>query len=925
MQTAEIRRRFLAYFTERGHTEVPSASLISPDPTLLFTVAGMVPFIPYFTGEQAAPYPRATSVQKCVRTLDIDEVGRTTRHGTFFQMNGNFSFGDYFKRGAIEHAWTLLTSTVASGGYGFAERDLWVTVYREDDEAAALWREVAGLPEARIQRLGREDNYWHTGVPGPAGPDSEIFFDRGPAYGPDGGPAADAAGDRYLEVWNLVFMQELRGEGSGYEFPVLGELPRKNVDTGMGLERMGFLLQGVDNMYEIDEVRPVMDRAAALAGAHYGEDPEADVRLRVVGDHVRASLMLVGDGVTPANEGRGYVLRRLLRRAVRSMRLLGVDAPVLDELLAVSRDAMAPSYPELATDFARIARAVAAEEESFRRTLTAGTTILDTAVAGAKQEEQAGRRGDNGTGAARLSGEKAFALHDTYGFPIDLTLEMAAEQGVAVDEERFRALMDAQRQRAQADSRDKRAGRADTAVYRAVIDALGRPAGVNPTEFTGYHATAGQGRVVALLRDGAQVPVALAGDEVEVILDATPFYAEGGGQLADRGTLTVSASSGTRAVVEIADVQRPLAGLFVHRGRVGVGEVAVGDEVEAVADAGRRLAISRAHTATHLVHQGLRDAMGPTVRQAGSENAPGRFRLDVTASSAPGEGVLADVEAHVNTFLADDVAVESEVMDLAAARATGAMALFGEKYGERVRVVSIGDWSKELCGGTHVARTGQLGLVSLLGESSVGSGVRRVEALVASEAHGRVARESALVSRLTSMLRVRPEELPDRVGALLEQLKAADKAAAAARTAQVLAGAAGLAAQAVDVGGTALVAVDAGDVASADDLRTLVLDVRGRLGQRAAVVAAAGVARQRPVVVVATTGAARAAGVRAGALVRAAAGALGGGGGGKDDLAQGGGTDAAAVPAALEAVRDAVAAATGASPDGPGAGSAGSR
>ena len=923
MESTEIRRRFLTYFEERGHTVVPSASLISPDPTLLFTIAGMVPFIPYFTGEQTAPYPRAASVQKCVRTVDIDEVGRTTRHGTFFQMNGNFSFGDYFKRGAIEHAWTLLTSAVADGGYGFSERDLWVTVYREDDEAAALWREIAGLAPERIQRLGREDNYWHTGVPGPAGPDSEIFFDRGPAHGPEGGPAADAAGDRYLEVWNLVFTQELRGEGQGYEFPIVGELPRKNVDTGMGLERMAFVLQGVDNMYETDQVRPVMDRAAALAGTAYGREKEADVRLRVVGDHVRASLMLVGDGVTPANEGRGYVLRRLLRRAVRSMRLLGVDAPVLDELLAVSRDAMSPSYPELAADFARIAPVVAGEEESFRRTLAAGTTILDTAVAGARREsEQPGRGGQR---SPSLSGDQAFALHDTYGFPIDLTLEMAAEQGVAVDEERFRALMAAQRQRAQADSRDKRAGRADTAVYRAVVDALARPAGVAATEFTGYHATAGQGRVVAVLRDGAQVPVALSGDEVEIILDATPFYAEGGGQLADRGTLTVSDPTGTRAVVEIADVQRPLAGLFVHRGRVAVGEVAVGDEVEAVADATRRLAISRAHTATHLVHQGLRDAMGPTVHQAGSENAPGRFRLDVTASSAPGEGVLADVEAHVNTFLADDVAVESEVMDLAAARASGAMALFGEKYGEKVRVVSIGDWSKELCGGTHVARTGQLGLVSLLGESSVGSGVRRVEALVGAEAHRRVARESALVGRLTSMLRVRPEELPDRVGALLEQLKAADRAAAAARTAQVLAGASGLAARAVDVGGTALVAVDAGEVASADDLRTLALDVRGRLGQRAAVVAVAGVARQRPVVVVATTEAARAGGVRAGALVRAAAGALGGGGGGKDDLAQGGGTDAAAVPAALEAVRDAVAAATGAPDTGPGAGSAGGR
>ncbi len=901
MRTAEIRRRFLTYFEERGHTVVPSASLISPDPTLLFTVAGMVPFIPYFTGEQTPPYARAASIQKCVRTLDIDEVGKTTRHGTFFQMNGNFSFGDYFKRGAIAHAWELLTSSEADGGYGFAERDLWVTVYREDDEAAALWREIAGLPEHRIQRLGREDNYWHTGVPGPAGPDSEIFFDRGAAYGPDGGPAADTAGDRYLEVWNLVFMQELRGEGQGYEFPVVGELPRKNVDTGMGLERMGFVLQGVDNMYEIDEVRPVLDRAAELAGTRYGKDPEDDVRLRVVGDHVRASLMLVGDGVTPSNEGRGYVLRRLLRRAVRSMRLLGVDAPTLGELLPVSRDLMAPGYPELATDFARIAPVVYGEEESFRRTLAAGTTILDTAVARV--------RTTSGDGSPRLSGDDAFALHDTYGFPIDLTLEMAAEQGVAVDETRFRALMAEQRDRAKADSRDKRAGRADTTTYRQIVDSLAPAAGQSATTFTGYGATAGQGRVVALLRDGVPVPVALAGDDLEVVLDATPFYAEGGGQLADHGTLSVAASGGTAGIVEVADVQRPLAGLFVHRGRVTAGEIAVGDTVEAVVDAARRRAISRAHTATHLVHQGVRDALGPTARQAGSENAPGRFRLDVTATAAPGAGVLADVETHVNTFLADDVPVESDVMDLEAARASGAMALFGEKYGDRVRVVSIGDWSKELCGGTHVARTGELGLVTLLGESSIGSGVRRVEALVGADAHAHVARESALVSQLTSMLRVRPDELTDRVGALLEQLRAADKEMAAARTAAVLSGAGALADGALDVGGTWLVAVGAGDVASGDDLRTLVLDVRNRLVPRpggAAVVAVAGVAKERPVVVVATTPAARERGLKAGALVKVAAAALGGGGGGKDDLAQGGGTDASAVPAALEAVRAAV-------------------
>ncbi|MCW2510358.1 MAG: alaS, partial [Modestobacter sp.] len=445
MQTAEIRRRFLDHFEKRGHTVVPSASLVSPDPSLLFTVAGMVPFIPYLTGREPAPFPRATSVQKCVRTLDIEEVGKTTRHGTFFQMNGNFSFGDYFKEGAIRYAWELITGRVEDGGLGFDPERIWATVYLDDDEAADAWHQIAGLPKERIQRLGKDSNYWDTGAPGPAGPCSEIFYDRGPAFGPDGGPAVDEAGDRFLEIWNLVFMQYERGPGEGKNYPILGDLPKKNIDTGMGLERVAFLLQGVDNMYEIDEVAPVLYRAAELAGIRYGADHEADVRLRVVADHVRSGLMLISDGVTPGNEGRGYILRRLLRRAVRSMKLLGVEEATLPELLPVSRDAMSASYPEVATDFARISGVAYAEEEAFRRTLTAGTALFDTAVSQVKA-----------AGKPTLSGEQAFSLHDTYGFPIDVTLEMAAEQGVTVDEEGFRALMKEQRERARADARAKR-------------------------------------------------------------------------------------------------------------------------------------------------------------------------------------------------------------------------------------------------------------------------------------------------------------------------------------------------------------------------------------------------------------------------------------------------------------------------------------
>src|SRR3954464_11839120 len=482
MQTAEIRRRFLEHFASRGHTVVPSASLISPDPSLLFTVAGMVPFIPYLTGREPAPYPRATSVQKCVRTLDIEEVGKTTRHGTFFQMNGNFSFGDYFKEGAITYAWELITGKLEDGGLGFDPEKIWVTVYLDDDEAAEAWERIAGLPPERIQRLGMEDNYWSTGAAGPAGPCSEIYVDRGPEYGPDGGPAVDRAGDRFLEIWNLVFMQYERGDGEGKDFPILGELPKKNIDTGMGLERVAFLLQGVDNLYEIDEVAPVLRRAAELAGVTYGKDHEADVRLRVVADHVRSGLMLIGDGITPGNEGRGYILRRLLRRAVRSMKLLGVDEATLPELLAASRDARSPSSPEPASGFARISAVAYAEEEAFRRTLTSGTTIFGSAVDEAKQ-----------AGTPALSGEQAFSLHDTYGFPIDVTLEMAAEQGVSVDEEGFRALMKEQRERARADARAKRTGAVDVLAYRRLLAEHG------VTDWRAYETLRTESRVLGVV------------------------------------------------------------------------------------------------------------------------------------------------------------------------------------------------------------------------------------------------------------------------------------------------------------------------------------------------------------------------------------------------------------------------------------------
>ncbi len=895
MKTAEIKRRWLEFFAERGHAVVPSFSLITDDPNLLFVPAGMVPFVPYFTGQATPPWKRATSVQKCVRTLDIEEVGKTTRHGTFFQMNGNFSFGDYFKAGAIEMAWDLVTRSQADGGFGLPERDLLVTVYQDDEESVGLWKSIAGLPDDKIHRLGKGSNFWSTGIPGPCGPCSEILIDRGPEHGPAGD--VEAAGDRYLEFWNLVFMQYERGEGEGKEdYPILGELPEKNIDTGMGLERVAFLLQGVDNLYEIDEVFPVIERASELAGVRYGADPRSDVGLRVVADHVRSALMLIGDGVTPSNEARGYVLRRILRRAVRSMRLLGVEDRVLPLLLPVSLAAMAPSYPELEAGFGRISSIAYGEEDSFRRTLVAGTTIFDSAVARAKSAHATSAH-DTSSGAPTLPGADAFKLHDTYGFPIEITLEMAQEAGLQVDHDGFRALMREQRNRAKADASAHRSGHTDVSAYRALLD------GGGPVTFTGYDEVVTETTVRGVLVDGAAVGSAGEGSEVEVVLNRTPFYAEGGGQLADHGVIRLADGG----VLQVHDVQTPMSGIVVHRARVASGEVTAGVSVVGEVDVERRRAISRAHTATHLVHKAFREALGETATQAGSENAPGRFRFDFASPTAVPASVLRDVEAQVNEVLAADLDVRAEIMTQDQARATGAMALFGEKYGEQVRVVSVGDWARELCGGTHARRSGQLGLVKILGEASIGAGVRRVEALVGVDAYQFLAREHLLVAQLTEALKVRPDELPDRIAAITARLREVERDLEKLRSAQVLAVAASLAAAPLDVFGVGVVAHRVPDGTAADDLRRLVLDVRGRLpADRPGVVAGVSVTGGRPVVVVAVNDTAREWGVRAGVLIRAAAQVLGGGGGGKDDVAQGGGTDASKADEALRRVEHVV-------------------
>ena len=878
MQTAEIQRRWLNFFEGHGHTVVPSASLVSDDPTLLFTVAGMVPFIPYLTGVIPAPYKRATSVQKCIRTLDIEEVGKTTRHGTFFQMNGNFSLGDYFKEGAIGYAWSLLTTPESDGGLGFDEKDLWVTVYEEDDEAIELWKKIAGIPENRIQRFGKTDNFWSTGQAGPAGPCSEIYFDRGPQYGPEGGPAVDDT--RYLEIWNLVFMQYLISNvTSKTEFTIDGELPQKNIDTGMGMERVAFIKQGVDNMYEIDQVRPVLDMASQISGRAYGANHEDDVRMRVIADHIRSSLMLMSDGVTPSNEGRGYILRRLLRRSVRSMRLLGVDAPTFTELFAASRDAMKGAYPDVEIHYDRISRTALGEEETFLRTLVSGTQILDLAVS----EQKAAK--------APLGGDTAFLLHDTYGFPIDLTMEMAEEAGVAVDRETFDSLMNAQRSRAKADAKTKRGNLADVSVYGEF-----RTAG--ETVFTGYDDFTTETTVIGIIKDGASVASANVGDTVELIVRETSLYAESGGQDADEGTIV-----GANFTAAVLDVQRPIKGLTAHTVTISDGTVGVDDAVTTLVDRAYRQQAAQAHSATHLVHAALRQTLGQDAHQAGSYNKAGYMRFDFAWNAGLSAATRTEIEDIANSAITDNLEVSTRVMSLDDAKAEGAMALFGEKYGDTVRVVDIGGpWSRELCAGTHVSRSSEIGLINLIGESSIGSSNRRVEALVGTTAFREFAAERALVSELTATLKTPKELLPQRIGELLEQLKSAERAMAKVASAALTERVPALVGQAKLVGKLNAVIANVGELDSIDGIRQLVTDVRDRLGAAASVVVLGAVVEGKAAVVVATNEAARTADAKAGSVAKIAAGILGGGGGGRDDMAQGGGPSVDKIDAALSAI-----------------------
>jgi len=868
MNSTAIRRRFTDFFVERNHRLVPSSPLIPNDPTLLLANAGMNQFKPYFLGEVEPDYRRATSVQKCTRTSDIENVGDRS-HCTFFEMLGNFSFGDYFKEGAVAYAWELVTE-----GFGLEPDRLWITVFLDDDEAVGHWRGI-GVPAERIQRLGMEDNYWSMGVAGPCGPCSEIHYDRGPGFGPGGGPASES--DRYLEIWNLVFMQNIRDE----DFNIVGELPEKNIDTGMGLERVAMVLQDADSMYETDLLSPIIAEAQELSGVRYGSDDRRDRSLRIVTEHGRAAAFLIADGVLPSNEGRGYILRRLLRRSVRHLRLLGVEDPALARVCARVVDNLGEPWPELVAQRSLIEQVVASEEESFSRTLRQGSTLLEGAIR---------RTRDQGQGM--LAGDTAFQLHDTYGFPYDLTLEAAAEAGLDVDADRFRQLMDDQRRRAKEARRELDADLRRLDAYRDLSSRHGR------TSFLGYETTTAEARILGLLRDGEELAAAAEGDQVELILDRTPFYAEGGGQVGDTGLVR----TGDGAVLQVTDTRPGLEGFSVHTARVVSGEPRAGDLAHAEVDADRREAVTRSHTATHTLHWALRDQLGEHARQQGSLVDAGRLRFDFAHFQAVPAERLAEIEAAVNRQLLADPDVRVWHGSLAEAEAAGAISLFGERYGSRVRVVEVGDFSRELCGGTHVGHGSQVGPVHVLGEASIGANLRRIEALTGLEALRHVDRERQLLAEIAALLKTRPEDAPEQLRRRLEALATATRELERLRVAGLERQAAELAGRLSKEAGGWLVAERVPE-AGADDLRRIASAVRDRVGTGPGVVVLGSETAGKAAMVALLTTDLAASGTAARDVLARAAKAVGGGAGGKGDLASAGGRDPGQLAEALRIAR----------------------
>jgi alanyl-tRNA synthetase len=868
MNSTEIRRRFTDFFVEHDHRLVPSSPLIPNDPTLLLANAGMNQFKPYFLGEVEPDFKRATSVQKVTRTSDIENVGDRS-HCTFFEMLGNFSFGDYFKEGAIALAWELVTER-----FGFDPELLWVTVYLDDDEAIGLWREI-GMPAERIQRLGKEDNFWSMGVAGPCGPCSEIYVDRGPGFGADGGPASGT--DRYLEIWNLVFMQNIRDE----DYNIIGELPEKNIDTGMGLERVAMLLQGADSMYETDLLFPVLREVQELSGAAYGSDDRIDRSLRIVTEHGRTASFLIADGVLPSNEGRGYILRRLLRRSVRHLRLLSVEDPALARVCSRVVDNLGGPWPELVAQRSLIEQVVASEEESFSRTLRQGSALLEGAIRRTRDE-----------GLAMLPGDTAFQLHDTFGFPYELTLEAAEEAGLSVDADRFGVLMEDQRRRAKEARKELDADLRRLEAYRDLSARHGR------TAFVGYERTTAEGRILGLLADGEELTEAGEGDQVELILDRTPFYAEGGGQVGDTGLVR----TGDGAVLEVADTRPGLEGFTVHSARVLSGAPRVDDEVQAEVDADRREAVTRSHTATHTLHWALRDQLGEHARQQGSLVDAGRLRFDFAHFQQVPPERLAEVETTVNRQLLADPEVKVWHGSQDEARAAGAISLFGEKYGSVVRVVEVGDFSRELCGGTHVGHGSQVGPVIVLGESSIGANLRRVEALTGLEALRYLDRERQLLAEVATLLKTRPEDAPEQLRRRLEALATAQRELERLRVAGLERLAGELAGRAAREAGGWLVVERVPD-AGADDLRRIASAVRDRVGAGPGVVVLGSEVSGKAAMVALLSSELAGAGAAARDVLAKAAKAVGGGAGGKGDLASAGGRDPSRLEEALRVAR----------------------
>jgi alanyl-tRNA synthetase len=865
MRGDQIRETFTSFFAERGHTPVPSASLIPHDPSLLLTVAGMVPFKPYLLMEVTPPYTRAVSIQKCLRTEDIDIIGTTARHLTFFEMMGNFSFGEYFKEQAIPWAYELVTE-----GFGLDPDRLWFTVHLTDDDAESIWIDGVGIPPDRVQRRDR-DNFWQMGVAGPCGPCSEIFYDKGPAYGEDGGPIVDE--ERFVEVWNLVFMQNVQDE----PYHVIGDLPAKSIDTGAGLERLATVLQGVDALFDTDIVRPILATAENLTGVAYGAGAGSDVSLRVMADHARAVTFMLGDGVVPSNEGRGYVLRRLLRRSVRHAYLLGAEQTVMPALIGSTVAVMGRAYPELAAREDALMATAEREEHGFRRTLASGHQLLDADLVTVEE---------GGT----LPGESAFKLHDTYGFPVEITEEILAERGLKLDRAGFDRLMDEQRERARAAFKGGAAADAADA-YRTLLR------GIDQTDFFGYDLEQGAGRVLSVITEGEAVERADTGQPVEVYLDRTPFYAESGGQVGDTGTIVTPTGK-----VAVADTTYSIPGVHGHRGKVVEGWVGVGQDAELAISSLRRERIRKNHTGTHLLHWALRDGIGGHVHQAGSRVEPDKLRFDFSHFEGLDDEALAEVEGTVNSRIVENATVSTVVTTKEEAEAMGALAFFGDKYGDEVRVVRAGDYSIEFCGGTHVHTTGQIGPLILVSEGSVAANTRRVEALTGTTAYEYLTGVRRALDEIARVLRTQPgsvvqaaRDLSDRLDRQEERLAAHARQAAAGVAAQLVA--------AGDRHGDAALVVGSRPELSSDDLRALALQVRHLAGSGVTVL---GTTREGKGTVVAVVSRDLVeAGVSAADLVRPAAEVLGGGGGRDPEVAQAGGPNGDRLDEALEAARTA--------------------